>query len=232
MYAEFDLSLPFMHSQEELNTQAVAKYPGAAEILKEKGVYYPQMETMFQQRSLNEYQYYPENSKFYTVNGGRPKTPSKKVECNLSNMAEKGVDAMPTWKEEFAFHVPEGKFRLITGRHAQFTQSGTSNNAMLRDLIDENYLWINALVAKEKKIHFGDNVEVSSHAGKVVLKAYPTEKIGPNMVFFIHGFGSQSKGLTLAYKSGANDNAVIEDIIEPVYGASVMHETNVEIKRV
>ena len=154
-----------MHSQEELNTQAVAKYPGAAEILKEKGVYYRQMETMFQQRSLNEYQYYPENSKFYTVNGGRPKTPSKKVECNLSNMAEKGVDAMPTWKEEFAFHVPEGKFRLITGRHAQFTQSGTSNNAMLRDLIDENYLWINALVAKEKKIHFGDNVEVSSHAG-------------------------------------------------------------------
>jgi thiosulfate reductase/polysulfide reductase chain A len=147
-------------------------------------------------------------------------------------MAEKGVDAMPTWKEEFAFHVPEGKFRLITGRHAQFTQSGTSNNAMLRDLIDENYLWINALVAKDKKIHFGDNVEVSSHAGKVVLKAYPTEKIGPNMVFFIHGFGSQSKGLTLAYKSGANDNAVIEDIIEPVYGASVMHETNVEIKRV
>lgn len=232
VYAEFDLSLPFMHSQEELNTQAVAKYPGAAEILKEKGVYYPQMETMFQQRSLNEYQYYPENSKFYTVNGGRPKTPSKKVECNLSNMAEKGVDAMPTWKEEFAFHVPEGKFRLITGRHAQFTQSGTSNNAMLRDLIDENYLWINALVAKDKKIHFGDNVEVSSHAGKVVLKAYPTEKIGPNMVFFIHGFGSQSKGLTLAYKSGANDNAVIEDIIEPVYGASVMHETNVEIKRV
>ena len=103
---------------------------------------------------------------------------------------------------------------------------------MLRDLIDENYLWINAVVAKEKKIRFGDSVEVSSHAGKVILKAYPTEKIAPTMVFFIHGFGSQSKGLTLAYQSGANDNAVIEDIIEPVYGASVMHETNVELRKV
>ncbi len=187
---------------------------------------------MFEQRTLNEYQYYPENSKYYTVNGGAPKTPSKKVECNLSAMGDKGVDAMPTWKEEFAFVVPEGKFRLITGRHAQFTQSGTANNAMLRDLIDENYLWINPLVAKEKKIQFGDTVEVSSLAGKVLLKAYPTEKIGPQMVFFIHGFGSQSKGLSLAYRSGANDNSVIEDIIEPVYGASVMHETNVEIRKV
>ncbi len=232
VYAEFDITKPFIHSQEELNAQAVTKYPGAAEILKEKGVYYPQMESLFQQRSLNEYQYYPENSKFYTVNEGRPKTPSKKVECNLFNMADKGVDAMPTWKEEFAFYVPDGKFRLITGRHAQFTQSGTSNNAMLRDLIDENYLWINAVVAKEKKIHFGDSVEVKSHAGKVVLKAYPTEKIAPTTVFFIHGFGSQSKGLTLAYQSGANDNTVIEDIIEPVYGASVMHETNVELRKV
>lgn len=48
----------------------------------------------------------------------------------------------------------------------------------------------------------------------------------------MHGFGSQSQGLTLAYKSGGNDNAVIEDVIEPVYGSSIMHETNVEIKKV
>lgn len=87
-------------------------------------------------------------------------------------------------------------------------------------------------MAKDKKIHFGDNVEVSSHAGKVVLKAYPTEKIGPNMVFLSMDLAVKVRDWTLAYKSGANDNAVIEDIIEPVYGASVMHETNVEIKRV
>ena len=33
-------------------------------------------------------------------------------------------------------------------------------------------------------------------------------------------------------KNGGNDNAVIEDITEPVYGAAAMHETNVEIRKV
>ncbi|MDD3325396.1 MAG: molybdopterin-dependent oxidoreductase [Sulfurospirillaceae bacterium] len=232
VYADFDLTKPFLHSQEELNEHAVAKYPGAAQILKTKGVYYPEMDKLFKQLSVNEYQYYPENSKFYSVLGGKTKMASGKVECNLASLADKGVDAMPTWKDEFAFVVPAGKFRLLTGRHAQFTQSGTSNNAMLKDLIDENYIWINKRVAKQKNIAFGDKIEVSSRIGCTVLKAYPTEKIAPDMVFFIHGFGQESKGLNMAYKVGGNDNSVIEDTIEPTYGSSIMHETNVEIRKV
>jgi len=35
-------------------------------------------------------------------------------------------------------------------------------------------------------IEFGDNVEVKSSIGKVTIKAYPTEKIAPNSVFFVH----------------------------------------------
>ena len=139
---------------------------------------------------------------------------------------------MPVWKDEYAFKVEEGKFRLLTGRHAQFTQSGTANNAVLRDLIMENYIWINKRVAKQKGIKFGDMIEVSSKVGKTRLKAYPTEKVAPNMVFFVHGFGEESEALTWAYKNGGNDNAVIEDITEPVYGAASMHETNVEIRKV
>jgi len=99
-------------------------------------------------------------------------------------------------------------------------------------LIFENYIWINKRVAKEKSIKFGDMIEVASSVGKTRLKAYPTEKIAPNQVFFIHGFGEESKELSWAYKNGGNDNAVIKDEIEPVYGASAMHETNVEIRKV
>jgi thiosulfate reductase/polysulfide reductase chain A len=232
VYKEFDISLPFKHDQEELNEHAVHEYHGAHEALKEHGVFYPNMDKYYKQLAVNKFQYYPENKKFYSVAGGKPKTGSGKVECNLKSLANKGVDAMPTWRDEYNFVVPEGKFRMMTGRHAQFTQSGTGNNMMLRSLMPENYLWINKRVAKERGIEFGDAIEVSSSVGKVEIKAYPTEKIAPNQVFFIHGFGQESESLTWAYKNGANDNTVIEDIKEPVYGAAAMHETNVEIRKV
>jgi thiosulfate reductase/polysulfide reductase chain A len=234
VYAEFDLTKPFEHSQEEINEHMVKSVYGekAVEALKNHGVFYPEIDKNFKQISINEYQYYPEKKKAYSVNGGRPKTKSKKVECNIKNLANKGIDPMPIWKNEYAFIVPNGKFRLLSGRHAQFTQSGTSNNSILRDLIMENYLWINKRVANKRGIKFGDMIEVSSSVGKTKLKAYPTEKIAPNQLFFIHGFGEESTALTWAYKNGGNDNAVIEDNIEPVYGAASMHETNVEIRKV
>ena len=234
VYAEFDLAKPFEHSQEETNKHMVESVYGeeAVKALEEHGVFYPNMDKFFKQTSANEHQYYPEKEKAYRVNGGKAKTPSEKIECNLTNMAKKGIDPMPVWKEEYNFVVPDGKFRMLTGRHAQFTQSGTRNNIALRDLMMENYIWINRRVAADKGIKFGDMIEVSSSIGKVQIKAYPTEKVGPNAVFFVHGFGEENEALTWAYKNGANDNAVIEDHIEPVYGGASMHETNVEIRKV
>jgi thiosulfate reductase/polysulfide reductase chain A len=234
LYEQFDLTIPFRHSQEEVNEHMVKGIYGeeAVKALKEQGVYYPDMENYYKPISVNEHEYYPEDKKFYTVNGGKPKTRSKKVECTIGSLARKGIDAFPKWKDEYAFKVEEGKFRLLTGRHAQFTQSGTSNNAMLRDLIMENYVWINRRVAEKKGIKFGDMVEVSSEVGATRLKAYPTEKVAPHTIFFVHGFGEESSELTWAYKNGGNDNAVIKDVIEPVYGAASMHETNVEIRKV
>ena len=231
-YAEFDLTKPFHETQDKINEHAVHEYHGAAEALKKDGVFYPNMDKYFKNISVNEHEYYPESKKSYRVNGGKPKTKSGKVECNLTNLAKKGIDPMPIWRDEYNFSVPKGKFRMLTGRHAQFTQSGTANNSVLRDLIFENYAWINKRVAKEKGIKFGDEIEVSSSVGKVTIKAYPTEKIAPNVLFFVHGFGEESEALSWAYKNGANDNAVIEDVTEPIYGAAAMHETNVEIKKV
>ena len=231
-YAEFDLTLPFQHTQEELNHHAVSNYPGAAEKLHKDGVFYPKQDEYYKQLAVNKFQYYPEKKKYYSVRGGKPKTASGKIECNIKSFAKKGIDPMPVWRDEYNHTVPKGKFKLLTGRHAQFTQSGTSNNAMLRDLIPENFIWINKRVAAEKGIEFADMIEVSSKVGKTQLKAYPTEKIAQDQVFFIHGFGEESEELTWAFKNGGNDNAVIEDIIEPVYGAAAMHETNVEIRKV
>jgi thiosulfate reductase/polysulfide reductase chain A len=187
----FDLADPWEESVEKQNEEKIVKTFGeeAWNILQEKGVYYPNMEKYHKQLDVNQYQYYPESKKNYTT-----KKDELKVIFNFKSLARKGVDPMPTWHDEWKFSVPEGKFRLVTGRHAQFTQSGTTNNMMLRDLIPTNYLWINKRVANEKGIKFGDIVEVSSSVGKVKIKAYPTEKIAPNQVFMLHGFGGSSEG--------------------------------------
>jgi len=258
VYSEdgFDLTDMFVHSQEHINREMVVSKHGekAYATLKEKGVYYPNMDRYFKQVSTNEYEYYPVSKRYYSVRKdgfdsdvyrgscvdekaiaslqGKLKTQSGKVECNLVAMTRKGIDAMPTWREDLYKPTPQGKFRFISGRHAQFTQNSTQNNAMLLDLVKENYLWINKDQAKEKGIEHGDWVEVASKTGKVRIKAYPTYRIIKNTVFYVHGFGATSDGLTLAQRNGASDNVIIDDVIEPVFGSAAMHETNVEIRKV
>ncbi len=225
----FDLAEPWEKSFYEANKEKVEKAFGeeAWKTLDEKGVYYPNMEKYHKQLNPNEYQYYPESKKNYSVKGDK-----LKVVVNFKNLTKKGVDSMPTWHDDMEFKVPEGKFRLITGRHAQFTQSGTTNNLMLRDLIPTNYIWINKRVCKKRGIEFGDTVEVKSAVGKITIKAYPTEKIATNQIFMLHGFGGTSEGMEMAHGNGGNDARIIVDDIEPVYGAAAMHTTNVEIRKV
>jgi len=252
----FDLTDSFHKSQEEINKELFTKeYGGEAyKTLKDGGVYYPNMQRYFQKINSNEYEYYPENKRYYSVlkenlkseiySGdcvdekelasmeGRVNTKSGKVECNLSFLTKKGVDSMPTWRDKLYKDTPKGKFRFITGRHAQFTQNSTSNNAMLLDLVRENYVWINKHQADKLNIFHGDLVEIKSPNGVVKIKAYPTNKIIKNVVFYVHGFGATSDDLTLGYRNGASDNIIIADDIETVFGSAVMHETNIEIRKV
>ncbi len=250
----FDLSKAFEHSQEHINKERVVSEHGeeAYKILKEKGVYYPHMDKYFKQLSANEYQYYPEDKKYYTKTSGEKLdaqdtcidekemaalkkdlgTKSGKVECYLEKMTTKGQDPMPTWRDELYKEAPKGKFKFVTGRHAQQTQNSTANNIMLLDVMRENYVWINKAQADEKGIKYGDVVEVKSSVGLIHIKAYPTIKIIKDVVFYVHGFGQESTGLTFGYRNGASDNMIIEDTIESVFGSAAMHETLVEIRKV
>ncbi|MDQ7046000.1 MAG: molybdopterin-dependent oxidoreductase [Sulfurimonas sp.] len=241
-------------TQEEINKETIMSAYGekAYKSLKEKGVYYPNMDIYFKKLSENEYQYYPEDKKYYTTPGGEKSIPadscvdekamaslkknlstkSGRVECYLESMIKKGVDPMPVWRDELYSTVPKGKFKFITGRDAKHTNNSTTNNIMLLDIMRENYLWINKAQADEKGIEHGDMVSVKSSIGEVQIKAYPTIKIIPDVVFFVHGFGSQSTGLSFGYRNGASDNEIIEDTVETVFGSAAMHETLVEIRKV
>jgi len=250
----FNLSSAFEHSQEDINKERVVSEYGeeAYQVLKEKGVFYPHMESYFKQLSANEYQYYPEDKKYYTSPGGEKfdaqdtcidekemaalkknlGTKSGKVECYLDTMANNGQDPMPTWRDTLYKEAPRGKFKFVTGRHAQQTQNSTANNIMLLDVMRENHVWINKAQAEERGIKYGDIVEIKSSIGIVHIKAYPTIKIIKDVVFYVHGFGQESMGLTFGYRNGASDNMIIEDTMESVFGSAAMHETLVTIRRV
>lgn len=252
----YNLADVYHHSQEEMNKHMfVPKYGEKAwEVLREKGVFYPKFLESFEKIDNNSFKYYNEKDKFHTVvkleNESdadeidtciNPRdiaevkrlfaTPSKKIECYLTNLEKKGVAAMPIWNDDDVKKVPNGKFKFISGRHAQFTQNSTSNNVMLLELMPENYVWINNEEAKELSIKHGDLVEIMSSVGVVKLKAYPTNKIIPQTIFYVHGFGAQSAAQTFGYKNGASDNQIIEDDIEPVFGGAIMHETIVTVRK-
>ena len=232
VFKEFDIRRAFKDTQEEINHHAVSQYPGAAEMLHENGVFYPDMDKYFKKIDVNNYEYYPDHKRYYSVTKGKLKTPSGKIECKIDSLASRGLDAMPVWKKEYELSAPEDQYRFVTGRHAQFTQSGTANNAALLDLVPTNYLWINKRLAKEKGIKFGDKIEVKSSVGQTVVRAYPTEKIGPKTLFFIHGFGVGSESLTLGHNNGGCDATILEDGIEPVHGSTCLHDTFVSIRKV
>jgi len=250
----FNISSAYSSSQEEINKKRILDYHDekAYITLKEKGVYYPHMDEYFKKINENEYEYYPEDKKYYkTRNSAKTdtqdtcidekamaslkktfRTSSGKVECYLKKMQEAGVEPMPTWKEELYTQTPKGKFKFVSGRHAQQTQNSTANNIMLLDVMKENYLWINQDQADEKGIKFGDEVTVTSSVGQVHIKAYPTMKIIKDVVFYVHGFGQESTGLTFGYRNGASDNMIIEDKVEKIFGSAAMHETLVDVKKV
>jgi thiosulfate reductase/polysulfide reductase chain A len=195
------------------------------ESLKTKGVWYPYMS---EQKLIanNYYSYYPEDKKHYQVDK------KFKVKAYLSKLAKRGFDAMPTWRDEYDFKVAKDSFRLITGRYVTTTQSATANNSMLKDIQESNHIWINNIVAKQKGIKTGDMLEVSSSIGKVYIRAYVTNKIAPEVVWFAHGYGINSPAMSNAFKIGVSDNAIIEDRFEPIYGCATMHHTDVKIRKV
>ncbi len=192
--------------------------------LKKRGIWHPYID---KQKELfnNYYQYYPKDKKHYTVKR------KYKVKCYLKKLEKAGFDSLPTWRDSYDFKVSKDEFRLITGRYVTTTQTATANNIMLKDFEEENHLWINNNDAKRLGIKKGDRVVVMSSVSSIVIEAKPTNKIAPNVVWFSHGFGIDSKQMTTAYAKGASDNEIIEDKFEKIYGCATMHETNVSIRK-
>ena len=120
---------------------------------------------------------------------------------------------------------------MVVGRNAYFTHCTSQNNALLHQFMPENTLWINPKAAKKLGIRDGYMVEISSKAGKGVLKANLKEGIREDTVYMLSGFGVLSQGLNNIYGKGACMAEILEDYADEISGNMAMHETFVNVKR-
>lgn len=259
----YKLTAAFERSVEEYNEETMKELYGeeAAKIAKEWGVYWPGIENAVKSGLLDEhlkafkkdtpnknelaatiYQKYSTLPKDYYI---VPKN-NKFIRLALNNIAGKKfvnpitkktetVTKFPVWRDSLYQEpdVSKGEARIVTGRHAYFTQSFHPNNYLLLDLMNYNYIWINDEVAKEMGLRFKDEVELENKDGRKVRgKVYPTKRIRKDTIFIATGFGSQSPFMTLGEKNGISQAKILANAIEPFIGSISTNETIVKIRKV
>jgi thiosulfate reductase/polysulfide reductase chain A len=151
-------------------------------------------------------------------------TNTGKIELYSTDFAEKGYDPLPKFTQH---ETPQpGFYHLLYGRAPMHTFGRTQNNPYLYELMDENSLWVNPKVAKIWGIENGDEVWLKNQDGLVStfgIKVRVTERVRPDSVFMVHGFGHNRKLLSRAFGKGASDIRLISNIkIDPVVGSTGM----------
>ncbi len=166
----------------------------------------------------------PNEDYFFNTNTG-------KIELYSTELASEGFDPMPVYTRHK--QPSTGYYRLIYGRAPMHTFSRTQNNPNLNDLMDENNLWINPKIAKINGFTEGQEVWLKNQDGIVStfsIKIRITERIRPDSVYMVHGFGHTQKHLTRAYGKGASDSEMITNIkYDPIMGGTGMRENFVTI---
>ena len=161
---------------------------------------------------------------FYTSTG--------KIELYSTSLASEGFDAMPVYTPHE--EPPEGYYRLNYGRAPMHTFGRTANNALLKDLMEENAVWINPKVAKIWGITNGQYLWLENQDGirsTFPVRARVTERIRWDSVYMVHGFGHTNKNLSRAYGRGASDSELITKVLmDPIMGGTGMRGNFVTFK--
>lgn len=177
------------------------------------------------ERSYDDLYFAPgEEHEFFTNTG--------KIELYSTSLAAEGFDPLPkyTAHEE----PPAGYYRLSYGRAPMHTFGRTANNALLKDLMEENAAWINPKVAGEWGIENGQYIWLVNQDG--VQSSFPimarvTERVRWDTVYMVHGFGHTNKNLSRAYGKGASDSELITKVmVDPIMGGTGMRGNFVTFK--
>lgn len=157
-------------------------------------------------------------------------TPSGKVEFWSQQLLDKGFDPVPRFRPPNA--GPDGYFRLITGRTPVHTFSRTQNNPLLSDLMRTNEVWVNADTAATLKLASGEFVKLVNEDGVVSnrVKVKATQRIRPDTVYMVYGFGHASRQQKLAYNQGADAAQLLTKYqTDPLMGGTSLHSNFVTL---
>jgi len=151
-------------------------------------------------------------------------TPSGKVEFWSQQLKDKGFDPVPKYTKHE--EPPAGHFRLITGRAPVHTFSRTQTNTLLGDLMRDNEVWVNTATAAQIGLKNGAYVQLKNQDGivsnKVRVKA--TQRIRPDTVYMVYGFGHTNPALKSAYRRGASvADLTTKYKTDPLMGGTSIH---------
>jgi len=154
-------------------------------------------------------------------------TDSGKIELYSAQLAALGFDPMPTWHQEEVEDPPTGYYRLLFGRAPVHTFGRTTNNRLLSEVFDENPVWVNTAVARQWGLRDGERVYLTNQDGVRSTFSAPvkvTERIHPDAVYLVHGYGHTAKGLKFAYGRGINDSELVTRYkTDPIMGGTGMN---------
>jgi thiosulfate reductase/polysulfide reductase chain A len=151
-------------------------------------------------------------------------TPSGKIEFYSMQLRDAGFDPVPRFRRPV--DPPPGSFRLLFGRAPVHTFGRTQNNPVLAQMMDENEVWVNADIALRYGLASGAYVRLRNQDGVVSnrVRVRATERIRPDCVYLVHGFGHTSRRLRRTAGRGASDSQLVTRFeVDPVMGATGMN---------
>jgi thiosulfate reductase / polysulfide reductase chain A len=157
-------------------------------------------------------------------------TESGKVEFWSEHLEKLGFDPVPKYKPPEA--GPPGALRLITGRAPVHTFSRTQSNPLLSDLMPVNEAWVHPSVAQAAGLVHGARVKLRNQDGVETdpVRVKVTQRIRPDCVYMIYGFGHSNPMRKGSYRVGASVARLTTRYkVDPLMGGTSLHSNFVTL---
>jgi thiosulfate reductase/polysulfide reductase chain A len=151
-------------------------------------------------------------------------TPSGKIEFYSLQLEKAGFAPVPQYTRPP--DGPAGYLRLLYGRAPVHSFSRTQSNPILSDAMNENEVWVHPDTAGRYGIENGKYVRLKNQDNVVSnrVRIRVTERIRPDCVYMVHGFGHTARGLKQAFGKGASDALLITKYAtDPLMGGTGMN---------